>query len=108
MEFTYGGKTFNVAWGMLFQKAFWDVALNHGEGFNGVELLVTVMFEGNKAYHNLNGGAKAFDSKRDVYKLIDESNDPEAEAVIIAAFMETQTYQSILDVSKAVEEDKKK
>lgn len=109
--FTYGGVTFKVSWGMMFQRAFWDAGVRLGDAFDAVEMLVICIFQGNRAYHNLNGGVPAFKSKQEVYKLIEThcqtEQGPIDEGEIIAAFVETQAYKSLLPKLEESDGEKK-
>jgi hypothetical protein len=107
-RFIYGGVAFDVSWGMLFQRSFWvAVATNQGE-FGGLELLVTAIYNGNKAYHLLNGGTPVFSSVTDVYKMLDSVSDEKTEVEIIDTFKETQTYKSMLPAEPEQENAEKK
>jgi len=94
--FTYGGVTFSVSWGMLFQRLFWEQGLKLGDQFNSIEMLVICIFDGNQVYHKLNGGVPVFATRGDVYKLLEAYNDSENETKIVNEFVQTQTYKSML------------
>jgi hypothetical protein len=106
-NFTYGGITFSVSWGMLFQRAFWEfIEKNDGE-LLGSDLLAAVVYEGNKAWAKLEGKPKEFKGIADVYQLI-EKGDADNELLIIEAFRETQFYKAMTTLAETVTDSEKK
>ena len=106
--FVYGSIEFKVSWGMLFQRRFWVAFSKEGGTVEGVDMIVSIIYDGNKTYHLLNGSDPVFKTVTDVYKMLDSDGDAEMDLQIINTFKETQTYKSMLPAEPEPENTEKK